>query len=308
MNQTGANGGNPLPDPLPDPLPISEPDLRAIERTAVELARVAGAEIMSALGRTLSIRYKGADAATDAATDAAIGTTFKDPVSEIDHKVEVLIRSRLAEDFAEHDILGEEIDERPGRDHDFVWAIDPIDGTTNFVNGFPLFAGSIGVLYRGCPIVGAVWCSTSHALRVGVYHARHGGSLCFDEEPIEMKVNPALRRRLAGEPQAISDRDLPWDIRKTGSAAIECAFVAASLLRVARFERPNVWDVAGGIALVRAAGGDVRVRDAAGWVPLERFEPPASAAGTPPDLRDWRRPVILGEPDAVALLCRAHGP
>ena len=46
----------------------------------------------------------------------------------------------------------------------------------NFVNGFPLFAASIGVLHQGRPLVGAVWCSTSHALRAGVYHARAGGA------------------------------------------------------------------------------------------------------------------------------------
>jgi myo-inositol-1(or 4)-monophosphatase len=67
-----------------------------------------------------------------------------------------------------------------------VWAIDPIDGTTNFVNGFPLFAASIGMLHRGCPVVGAIWCSTSYALRAGVYHARAGGALRFEGEPLAL--------------------------------------------------------------------------------------------------------------------------
>src|SRR5687768_14526607 len=122
--------------------PVPERDLGEIEETAVELARLAGAEIVTALGRTLAVRYKG---------DTEDEPTFKDPVSEIDHRVEVLIRARLAERFAGHDILGEESEERPGRDHDFVWAVDPVDGTTNFVNGFPLFAACVGVLYRGRP-------------------------------------------------------------------------------------------------------------------------------------------------------------
>jgi hypothetical protein len=56
-------------------------------------------------------------------------------------------------------------------------------------------------------------------------------------------------------------------VRHTGSAAIECAFVAAGLLRVARFARPHVWKVAGGVALVRASGGEVRTRSEAGWIP-----------------------------------------
>ena len=110
-------------DDIPDVI------LREIERTAVELAGLAGTEIMAALGRTLEVRYKGVPGDTP---------TFRDPVSEVDSEVEVLIRARLADRFPEHDILGEEMDERPGRDHDFVWAVDPIDGTTNFVNGFPL--------------------------------------------------------------------------------------------------------------------------------------------------------------------------
>lgn len=282
-----------LADTLPDET------LREIEQTAVELARLAGTEIVNALGRTLTVRYKGGPEEE---------LKYLDPVSEVDRQVEVLIRARVAERFGEHDILGEELEERPGRGHDFVWAVDPVDGTMNFVNGFPLFAASIGVLHRGRPIAGALWCSTSHALRAGVYHARDGCGLCFEGEPIEARPNPAVRRHLAGEPLTTVDHRLPWDTRKTGSAAIECAFVAAGLLRVARFKRPNLWDIAGGVALVQAAGGEVRTQGPSGWVRLERFEPPANPTGAPPDLRDWHRPVILGDAEAVGLLSDALRP
>jgi myo-inositol-1(or 4)-monophosphatase len=280
----------------PDGIPVlSEDTLSALERMAVELARLSAAEIATALGRTLAVRYKGADPDEVAP---------RDPVSEVDHKVEVLVRARLAERFPEHDIIGEEIDERHGRGHDIAWVIDPIDGTANFVNGFPLFAASIGVLHRGRPVAGAVWCSTSHALRAGIYHGRPGGALRFEDEPLEIRRNLAVRRHLAGEPEATADAGLPWDVRKTGSAAIECAFVAAGFLRVARFERPNVWDVGGGIALVRAAGGEARTRGARGWEPLERFG--TGPEGETQDLQTWRQPVIIGDPDAVERLCRAH--
>jgi myo-inositol-1(or 4)-monophosphatase len=270
----------------------SDAVLLEIEDTALELARLAGAEIQSALGRTLGIRYK----------KSAEGTaSFRDPVSEVDHAVETLIRARLAERFPEHDIIGEEvIEEAPGGGHDFLWAIDPVDGTTNFINGFPLFAASLGVLHQGRPLVGALWCSTSHALRAGVYHARAGGRLRFEGEPLALEANQAVRRHLAGEPWASAGGALPWEVRKTGSAAIECAFVAAGLLRVARFGRPHIWDVAGGMALVRAAGGEVRTKTPQGWVRLEQF----AADGKP--LRHWRQPVILGEPEAVEILCRRH--
>jgi myo-inositol-1(or 4)-monophosphatase len=276
---------------------LSQQDLRDIESVAVELARVAADEIQSAFGGLLTVKYKDAPAAQMA---------WQDPVSEVDDRVEKMIRARLAERFPSHDVLGEESTERPGRDHDVVWAVDPIDGTTNFVNGFPLFAASIGVLYRGRPMVGALWCATSHALRAGVYHARRGGALCFEGEAIEPRPNPAVRRRLAGLPHVRPDVQLPWQARITGSAALECAFVAAGLMHAAYFERPNVWDIAGGIMLVEAAGGDVQMRTNGTWTALRRFEPAVPARGEPADLRHWHRPTIIGEAGAVAQLVQLH--
>jgi myo-inositol-1(or 4)-monophosphatase len=275
-------------------LPADE-TLQAIEATAAELAARAGTEITTALGRTLAVRYKGSAAGPGA---------FKDPVSEVDREVEQLMRDRLAKHHPEHDIIGEEMDERPSRDHDFVWVVDPIDGTTNFVNGLPLFAAAIGVLYCGMPVVGALWCSTSHAVRPGVYHARAGGRLRFENELIEFKTRSHLRRRLVGEPVATPDAGLPWDVRKTGSAALECAFVAAGLLQVARFERPNIWDVGGGIALVHATGGRVLAQGPDGWQKFERFEPAAKGTGQP-DLSHWSQPLIVGEAEAVEAMVRA---
>lgn len=100
-----------------------------------------------------------------------------------------------------------------------------------------------------------------------------------------MRLRQDVRRRLAGEPEVSSEALAPWDTRKTGSAALECAFVAAGLLDVARFERPNVWDVAGGIALAYAAGRSIYARDEAGWHEFVGF-------GN--DLRAWRRALIIG--------------
>jgi len=267
--------------------------LGALDETATELARLAGAEIQTTLGKVLAVEYKGS---------AGEAARLRDPVSEVDRAVEQLIRARLADRFPDHDILGEESEERPGRESDFVWAVDPVDGTTNFVNGFPLFAASIGVLHRHVPVAGATWCSASHALRAGVYHACAGGRLRFDGEAIDHVGNPMVRRWLAGEPEATVREGFPWDVRKTGSAAIECAFVAAGLLRVARFAAPNVWDVAGGLALVRATGGAILERDGAGWRPFQRFEAVVHSDRAFADLRHWRRPLILGEAKAAALL------
>jgi myo-inositol-1(or 4)-monophosphatase len=266
-----------LPD-QPDSQLLSE-----IEALAIELAQVGGNEIRAALGSMLQIRYKGLEEDPE---------RFTDPVSEVDGRVEQMIRERLAERFPDHDIIGEEMDHRPGRGHDFVWAVDPIDGTTNFINGFPLFASSVGVLFRGRPVVGALWCSTSHALEAGVYHAIATSDLRFNGAPLATHANPAIRRRLGGEPHA-SRQMLSWDGRKTGSAAIECAFVAAGLLDMAWFERPNIWDVAGGMALVSASGRGLMERRNDSWHGFDGF------GGSQADLAEWTMPVALGKTETL---------
>jgi myo-inositol-1(or 4)-monophosphatase len=268
--------------------------LHRIEEVAVELATLAGAEIVQTLGGIFSVRYK---------PDMGRQTiNLQDPVSEVDGRIEQLIRSRLGVEFPDHDIIGEEMANRPARAQDFVWAVDPIDGTMNFVNGFPIFAASIGVLYRGRPVAGAVWSSISHALRPGVYHASANGPLRFEGENTTPTVNPAVRRKLAGLPHSGPEEEF-WDFRKTGSAAVECALVAAGLLEVAHFAAPNIWDVAGGIVLVRAAGGAVQRFGGTGWVPMHSFED--DFAGDV-DLRRWRNAVVIGRSAAVAKMCSLH--
>lgn len=267
-----------------------ERELAEIERVAVELANLAGTEIAAALGGLMSVKYKGKEEAEP---------TWRDPVSEVDNRIEELFRSRLGAEFPDHGIIGEEFEDKQGRDDGYVWAIDPIDGTANFVNGFPLCAAAIGVLHRGVPVVGAVWCGASHALRPGVYHAHSGGRLRFNDDDVEPVANPAVRRRLAGVPRPIPGRG-GWETRKTGSAAVECAFVAAGILEAARFESPNIWDIAGGIALVEASGALVLAEKDDTWQPFEGFEAPMIDGG-PGRLRAWRGAIVIGRVDSEAL-------
>ncbi len=260
--------------------------------------RIAGTEIVKALGSLLAVRYKtGTPGRRGEAALARSGVGGRQPGRNADPC------PARREFFPDHDIIGEEIDERPARDHDFVWAVDPIDGTANFVNGFPMFAASLGVLYRGPPggrraVVLDLACAAAGASIT----PPAGGKLRFDGADVTPKVNPSVRRKLAGVPVATGEEGF-WDTRKTGSAAIECAMVAAGLLQVARFATPNIWDVAGGIALVEAAGGVIRQStDGKGWLPMQSFEPGRSAAGVA-DLRYWRRAIIVGTPDAAQQMC-----
>lgn len=265
--------------------------LTELETMAVELANLGGREIRATLGKMQDVRYKGSE-------DDPL--RFTDPVSDVDARVETMIRERLSASFPDHDIIGEEMDHRPGRGHDFVWAVDPIDGTANFINGFPLFASSVGLTFQGNPIVGALWCSTSHALDAGTYHGVVGRGLRFNGAPHTPVRSPLVRRRLGGEPHA-ARQHLSWDGRKTGSAAIECAFVAAGLLDMAWFERPNIWDVAGGLSLALASDNQVLERDTEGWREFPGFTQDRL------DLADWTMPIALGGAETLGEFVAAQG-
>jgi myo-inositol-1(or 4)-monophosphatase len=274
---------------------LKQKELQEIEDVAVELATLAGAEITRTLGSIFTVRYKTGPAGAK--------ISLRDPVSEVDGRIESLIRARIGERFPNHGIIGEEMKDRHGRKHAYLWAVDPIDGTTNFVNGFPLFAASVGVLCDGQPVAGALWCSVSHALRAGVYHAHEGGPLRFESDEVTPRVNPEVRRKLAGVPVAQPSDESAWETRKTGSAAIECALVAAGLMQVARFASPNIWDVAGGVALVHAAGLEVRRHDGSTWVPMDSFTPMRGADDIE-DLRHWHGGLVVGTSEAVAQMCQ----
>ena len=277
-------------------LPLTDPALLAdLEATARDLAAAAGAEITAALGRSISVDYKSEGKSEEAAPT--------DPVSEVDRAVEAMIRERLAERFPDHAILGEEQEDAPLPDAEYLWAIDPVDGTTNFVNRYPLFAASVGVLQNGAPVAGAIWCSASASLGPGVYHARLGGALCLDGEPVDAVENEGVRRSLSAAPGGAPGRSATWDNRVTGSAAIECAYVAAGIFTTAQFWGVHAWDLAAGVVLVEAAGREALVREGNEWKPFERFTPPSHVReDRTPTLRDWSLPVLVGTPEGLTQL------
>lgn len=283
--------GPPPPETAGPPLP-SEAELVEIEGVALELARLAGERVVDTLEHEIVVEYKD---------DGGKNRHPTNPVSEVDHAIERFLRERVEERFPAHCILGEEFESHPDPDDEYVWVVDPVDGTTNFVNGFPLYAVAIGVLHRGRPIVGAIWCSTGHALRPGVYHAHLGGELHFEGDPVPLvRPTSGVSRRLGAGPAGAPGRFRGWDIRVTGSAAVECAYVAAGIFQSAMFNAPSIWDVAGGVCLVQAAGLRALTNGPRGWHDLERFEaPPKVQADRAPSLRDWRQLLILGTPEAA---------
>jgi len=267
---------------------LAHSTLIELERTAAQLARMAGDYIVSVPANRLTVGFKPNGPGTHGNAN---------PVSNVDRDVEARVRAALSKRFPAHAIIGEE-NEAPARDDaEFVWVIDPLDGTTNYLNGLPLFSASIGVLYHHAPIAGAVWCSCTHQMRPGVYHAHEDGDLCFDGHTLERRA-PAAWRSLASEPGAAPRYGAFFETRVLASAALECAFVAAGMLQVAYLERPAIWDVAAGIVLARASGCRVVTRRDGAWQPLQAFSAPNARKRTA-TLRAWRQPVLIGERHAI---------
>ena len=116
----------------------SETLARELEETAVLLARGAGEILSGHFGRQISIQYKDQH--------------DRDPVTAVDKAAQEYLVTEIAARFPDHGILGEEdADDSESPAPDFLWVLDPLDGTTNFINGLPVYACSVGLLYRGGP-------------------------------------------------------------------------------------------------------------------------------------------------------------
>ena len=261
----------------------------ALETTAVQLAQAAGTQIAAAVNGELAVQFKATRPEWAANSN---------PVSQVDQSVEGFIRAQLAREYPQAAVIGEEQAPSGPPGAALSWVIDPIDGTSNFINGVPLYACSIGVLHEGWPVAGAIWCASSHAVGPGVYHAHAGGPLCFNGQPI-VRRTPGTWRGLAAEHGRASRYGATWDIRVLGTAAVEFAWVACGLLRLAHMPRPGLWDAAAGLVLLHAAGCSALTWEQGQWVPLVQFKPPASRQGRS-SLADWKQPVLIGAAEDLA--------
>jgi myo-inositol-1(or 4)-monophosphatase len=268
--------------------PLPSDTLRDLERTAVQLAQAAGEYIGAMALDVPAVQFK---ATQPGAPDNA------DPVSNVDREVEARLRTMVAERYPSHLVIGEESECIQRDDAPFIWVIDPLDGTTNYLNGLPLFAASVAVLYRHVPVAGAIWCASTHERHPGVYHAHHDGCLSFDSRPLTRRPAPPWRG-LASEPGDTPRYAAFFETRVLASAALECAFAAAGILRVAYLGAPAIWDVAAGLVLARSAGCRVLTRRDGVWIPFKSFSAP-NARRPIATLRSWRQPVLIGEQRAV---------
>ncbi len=187
----------------------------------------------------------------------------QDYASEVDSQAEAEIIRELKRAFPTHAFLAEESGAK-GKSR-FTWVIDPLDGTSNYLRGFPHFCVSIALLEDGEPLHGLVYDPTRNELWTasrgsGAYlndrRLRIGPRTELEGSVLVTGFPPRERKRLPAQLEAI--RQLlatAEDIRRTGSAALDLAYVACG--RVDGYFEAGVkpWDIAAGVLLVREAGG-----------------------------------------------------
>jgi myo-inositol-1(or 4)-monophosphatase len=216
---------------------------------ATAIALEAGKLLMPFFERRIGFEYKGdADLVTDA-----------------DRASEKLIVSRLRSTWPDHDIVGEE-GTRDVHGGGFRWYIDPLDGTTNFAHGFPVFCVSMGLELDGNLIAGILYDPTRDEL----FAAEKGSGATLNAKPIHVSSTTTLAESILGTGFPSFKRHKnpnihfyhqitlrSHGIRRAGSAALDLANVASGRYDGFWEFNLNPWDTSAGVLLVQEAGGTV---------------------------------------------------
>ena len=239
-----------------DPFAGAEPRLRELLALASDLALQAGR--IHAQGRLQALRVETKSSPTDL-------------VSQVDKAAERLIVERLRRERPDDAILGEEGTSRGGTSG-LRWVVDPLDGTTNYVYGYPAYSVSIAVEVDGEAGVGVVLDSSSGRL----YRAVAGSGAVCDDRPIRTRVPEGLATALVatGFSYASAQRDHEGavlaallgrirDIRRSGTAALDLCHLAAGDVDAYWELDLSPWDFAAGVLIAREAGAQVLLAPAA---------------------------------------------
>jgi myo-inositol-1(or 4)-monophosphatase len=213
-----------------------------------ELAREAGGLLMSYFGK-VAIEYKG---------DADLVTTA-------DRNSEKLIVEQIRRRWPEHDLIGEE-GSRKETGSDYRWYIDPLDGTTNFAHGYPVFCVSMALEYKGERIAGVIYDPT----RDEMFAAGKGSGSRLNGVPILVSRTPHLQESLVatGFPSHKRHKNpnihfyhqltlRSHGVRRAGSAALDLCYVSCGRYDGFWEFNLNPWDTAAGVLIAQEAGGTV---------------------------------------------------
>ncbi|MBD2300421.1 inositol monophosphatase family protein [Nostoc sp. FACHB-190] len=224
---------------------------------ATEAALTAGAVLQGYLGKL-------EDAVTEKGRPG-------DLVTAADKASEAVVLEVIHRHLPQHSILAEESGKIGNQDNEFLWAIDPLDGTTNYAHQYPFFAVSIGLLINGTPQVGVIYDPLHNEL----FQAAAGLGATRNRRPIKVSQTNELRKSLlvtgfAYDRRETSDNNyaefchlthLTQGVRRSGSASIDLAYVACGRVDGYWERGLSPWDIVAGIILLQEAGGKVTAYD-----------------------------------------------
>ena len=242
--------------------------MRNVLDCAIEAARAGGRELVARRADMGAVRSKGwsTDFVTEA--DLASGVACARAITALFPDARFVIEEDEVYDMAPA--------ARGSLDDDEVWVIDPLDGTTSFLHGYPTYSVAVACVRGGQPVAGAVYNAALdelNAAAIGLGATRDGASICVSTAPT---VRDALL--ITGFPY---DRGAPLDrqlnvlaaflrapvhgIRRDGSAAIDCCHVAGSRADGFWESYLKPWDTAAGVVILREAGARVTDMEGAEW-------------------------------------------
>lgn len=222
--------------------------MKELLETAKILAEKAGDHIRQSVSQLRQVDYKGR----------------ADMVTDVDRRAEEIILDGIQRAYPDHAVLAEESGKNEIQS-DYCWVIDPIDGTTNFVHGYPFFGVSIAVQYRQETVAAVVL----NPVQGELFSALKGGGAHLNGNPITVSSTSELSKTLlaTGFPYQLGER---WQhsltlfetfyrnshgVRRDGSAALDLCYVAAGRFDGYWEYELNPWDVAAGLLIVQEAGG-----------------------------------------------------
>jgi myo-inositol-1(or 4)-monophosphatase len=219
------------------------------EAVCVEAVREAGAVLMDFFRQPLPVEFKDKGQ--------------QSPVTEADRRSEELLRAALRRAFPEHGIVGEEDEGMVNAGAEYVWFLDPLDGTTNFTAGLPAFAISMGLCFRGLPVLGVVSIPWEGPAGTVFRASQGGGAYCNDTAITVAAAELPAGTQLASMPfwafgqyrVGRRARLHQANVRASGSIAYELVYAARGTFQFSIISGARLWDMVAGVVLVQEAGG-----------------------------------------------------
>ena len=231
-------------------------ELQTFLDIATEAALAGGAVLESYWGNLDTVEEKGRSG---------------DLVTIADKEAEAAVLAVIQRHFPDHAILAEESGQLGDQAAPLLWAIDPLDGTTNFAHQYPFSSTSVGLLINGMPAVGAIYDPFHREL----FRAAKGIGATRNRRPIQVSKTAELKNSLLVTGFAYDRREtndnnyaefcrfthLTQGVRRGGSASIDLAYVACGRLDGYWERGLSPWDLAAGVVIVEEAGGKVTAYD-----------------------------------------------